>query len=132
MKFQLRWHVFLNAKNEKKAQKLIRLIEKTLELEASDIKIEPYWKDRALIESQFITEYHGEMVFTEAIYKTLKKINSIGTPWSVYTPKDEISEFDNVLVCSFEGICSSPRITGVTWVQFILETNTKLEYGWNH
>ncbi|WP_240416794.1 hypothetical protein [Paenibacillus periandrae] len=131
MYFQIKWHLFLRVKNEIKADKLLKQFENATHLQ---IKEKTYGRleDKSLFEAKFVTEYIDNMEINQAVFITLLLVNSIGTCWSVYSPKEGKDPWTNEIVWSFEGISNSPKITGITWGQFVLQTNTKLEYGWNY
>ncbi|MEV5029514.1 hypothetical protein [Paenibacillus sp. LPE1-1-1.1] len=132
MKFTISWLVFLNVKNENKADKLITQLSSSITLEVKNLKYEPYWKEPKWIKAEFTTPYHEEMNFQEAVFNTLQAVNNIGYQWSVFSPRNNINNDNSQMVCNFEGICTNPRITGIEWAQFVLQTDTKIEYGWNH
>jgi hypothetical protein len=132
MKFKIEWTVLLNCKNEVKANKLLKRLEQATNLHIQNKKFEQYWKDKSLIKTDFRTLYANEMNVEEAIFITLQIVNNVGTMWSVYSPQNFTNNETEESVWSFEGICDSPKITGIDWVQIVMSTNTELEYGWSH
>lgn len=129
MHFQISWHVFLKVKNEFKAMRLLKQLEDNIEQKLINIKIEPSWKDKSLIDARFVTQYDKEMDIESAVFDVLLRTNEVSCNWLISKPRNNSTE---EIVWSFEGISNGSRITGIEWIMFILETNTIKEYGWEH
>lgn len=131
MKFQIRWKAFLKVKNELKADKLLKQIENSIGQKIETKQYERYWKDTSIIEANFISKFNEDLTVYEVVFRTLELVKGIGYMWSVYSPRiGQGSNNANETVLTFEGIHNNPRITGVTWIQFVVETDTMSEYGW--
>ncbi len=94
-----------------------------------NIECKPSLKERTLIEATFATQYQVEMEIERAVFDVLQRVNSLSYSWSVHSPTNISNE---EIVWAFEGHCNNSKITGIEWIQFILQTDTIKEYGWEH
>jgi hypothetical protein len=129
MYFQISWLVFLKVKNEFKAMKLLKQFEGSINQQLLNINLKPSNKDSSLIDATFNTQYEFGMEIEKAVFDVLQRVNKLSYSWSVYSPSNISNE---EIVWTFEGFSNSSRITGIEWIQFILQTNTIKEYGWKH
>ncbi|MUT66938.1 hypothetical protein [Paenibacillus sp. NEAU-GSW1] len=133
MKFQIIWKAFFAVKNEVKAARLIKQIEIITGHPIVSQQFEWSKKNPSLLGAAFVSELKDDMTMEEAVFQTLQIINKLGTAWTVYSPvifKD--SENPDEVLLSFEGLHEGPSFTGLSWIHFTLETDSKHEYGWEH
>ncbi|ULL16368.1 hypothetical protein DVH26_19100 [Paenibacillus sp. H1-7] len=133
MKFQIIWNAFFKVKNDEKANRLINQIEVRTGHPIVSKQFERSKKEPSLLGVTFVSKLKDEMTMEAAVFQTLQLINLLGSAWTVNNPlitKDP--EYPSEVLLSFEGFHSNPSFTGLTWVRFLLETDTKLEYGWEH
>jgi hypothetical protein len=133
MKFQIIWNAFFKVKNEEKAIRLINQIEERTGQSIVSRQFERSKREPSLLGATFVSKLKNDMTMEAAVFQTLQIINMIGTAWTVYSPSItcDPEKPSEVLLC-FEGYHRNPSFTGLSWVQFFLETDTKHEYGWDH
>ncbi|MBB3113102.1 hypothetical protein FHS18_005205 [Paenibacillus phyllosphaerae] len=129
MKFLIIWNAFFKVKNEEKAVRLINQIEKRIGHLTVSKQFERSKREPSLLGATFVSKLNDDMTMEAAVFQTLQIINTLGTAWTVYSPliTNDLENPSEVLL-SFEGFHNNPRFTGLSWVQFHLETET----GWEH
>ncbi|BFT72463.1 hypothetical protein [Paenibacillus sp. P36] len=133
MKFLIIWNAFFKVKNEEKAVRLINQIENRTGHSIVSKQFVRSMREPSLLGATFVSKLKDDMTMEAAVFETLQIINLLGTAWTVYSPSitnDPENPFEILL--SFEGFQNKPTFTGLAWVQFQLETDTKHEYGWEY
>lgn len=108
------WRIFINTKTKEKAQRVItKLSEEIGEIEI--LSLEPYWKDKTQYELVCKTKLQIEEP-ENAVFYVLQLANQLGNEISVFGPF--IYEGKHI---EFDGLCSSPKIVGVSWFHFNID-----------
>lgn len=133
MKFLIIWNAFFKVKNEGKAVRLISQIENRTGHVIVSKQFERSKREPSLLGATFVSKLQDDMTMEAAVFQTLQIINMLGTAWNVYSPSITNDPWNpSEVLLSFEGFHNKPTFTGLSWVQFVLKTDTKHEYGWEH
>lgn len=133
MKFIIIWNAFFKVKNEEKAVRLINQIENRTGHSIVSKQFEWSKREPSLLGATFVSKLKDDMNMESAVSQTLHIINLLGTAWTVYSPSiTNDPENPAKVLLSFEGFHNKPTFTGLSWVQFQLETDTKHENEWEH
>ncbi|MFC6038410.1 hypothetical protein ACFPYN_02975 [Paenisporosarcina macmurdoensis] len=108
------WRIFINTTTKEKAQRIItRLSEEVGEIET--LSLEPYWKDKTKYE--LVCKTKLQIAEPEnAVFFVLQLASHLGNEIKVMGPF--IYEENHI---TFEGLCSSPKIVGLSWFHFNID-----------
>lgn len=101
-----RWKFFTDAGNEPKARKVLGWVLDKLQVEASDLQIEPYHK------GGFVLAFHTKPIGTdwpETVLDVLSSAARVGHGWFL---KGSITE-------EVDAYCNKPGVAGVTFVHVV-------------